>query len=708
MARILVVEDESVAVWYLQEALEKLGHQVVGCAMSGEEALQEAKQTQPDLVLMDIRLQGEMDGIAAAQQINLCLDIPVVFLTAYADDSTLTRAIATNPYGYLVKPFQEREVHTTIEIALRRHRLDKRSEETKQWFVNTFDSIGDAAIATNRDGDIIYMNPAAESLTGWLQQEAVGQAATTVLKLIDARTRQEIHNPVIQAIQEDAPVSLPENTLLCTKDGVEIPIRDTATPIRNSNGETIGSVLVFQNDTCRQQALVEIQQRNRALELTQVNLIARLQERTVQLQQALASTQILKRVVAQVDEGVTHIQILQTIISELGRVLEADYCWVALYHDNHTIAIISCEYIAGDVHTNPSAIGVEVNMQNFPDFYKPLLQNLCWLFPPLELLPPSYKPFLTTDSQLLICPLINEEQVIGEVGIMSTHKSRWSGLQADILSQVVSQCAAVLNQAHSSQITHDSLRNLKLLNELKDDFISSVSRELCNPLTNIRIAVEMIERLIHSLHSADNQTATSPHRQSLWQKLEQYLQIVREEWKREFDLVSNLLNFQSLESLTEEALPFSPINLKQWLPEIINCFSEQAVRQGQILSCDISPQLSTIISHEPSLRRIIAELLTNACKHSPPDSWIALKADIQERSTVIQVTNTGVTIPPDQFHRIFEPFYQLTCHNLWNLSGTGLGLALVKKLVHLLGGDIQVSSQTGETTFIVTLYSNPK
>lgn len=703
MAKILVVEDESVAAWYLQEALENLGHQVVASAISGEEALEFVDETRPDLVLMDIRLQGDIDGIAAAQQIHSRFEVPIVYLTAHADDATLERAIATNPYGYLVKPFQEREVHTTIEIALRRHRLDKRSEETKQWFVNTFDSIGDAAIATDCNGNIIYINPAAESLTGWLQQEALGQAATKVLKLIDGQTHKEIQNPVIQAIQDDAPVSLPDNCLLCTKNGTEIPIRDTATPIKNSNGETIGSVLVFQDDTWRQQALLEIQQRNRSLELTQVNLIARLQERTVQLQQALASTQILKRVVAQVDEGVTHIQILQTIISELGRVLEADYCWVALYHENHTIATISCEYTPGGLQSNDSPIGVRVNMQSFPDFYKPLVQNICWLFPPLELLPPSYHVFLTTDSQLLICPLMNEEQVIGEVGVMSAEKFRWSGVQADILAQVVSQCAALLHQSHSYQIAQDSVRNLKLLNELKNEFLSSLSRELCNPLTNIRIAVEMMQRLIHSLR-ADRQTAISPHRQSLWQKLEQYLQVIREEWQREFDLVSDLLNFQSLESLTGEALPFSPIDLKQWLPEIVNRFSEQAVRQGQILSCDISPDLSPLISHEPSLRRIITELLTNACKHSPPDSWIAIKADVQGKSVLIKITNTGVMIPPDQLHRIFEPFYRLTRHNLWNLSGTGLGLALVKKLVQVLGGEIQVSSQTGETAFTVSLY----
>ncbi|HEY9708725.1 MAG TPA: response regulator, partial [Oculatellaceae cyanobacterium] len=219
MARILVVEDESVAAWYLQEALENLGHQVVANAVSGEEALEEVDQTQPDLVLMDIRIQGDIDGIGVAQQIRSRFDIPVVYLTAHADDSTLKRAIATNPFGYLVKPFQEREVHTTIEIALRRHQLEKRSEDTKQWFINTFDSIDNATIATDRDGNITFMNPAAEALTGWSQQEVIGKAASTVVKIIDVATLSEIENPFLQVMQEGVPLNLPQDCLLRSKDG---------------------------------------------------------------------------------------------------------------------------------------------------------------------------------------------------------------------------------------------------------------------------------------------------------------------------------------------------------------------------------------------------------------------------------------------------------------------------------------------------------
>lgn len=705
MARILVVEDESVAAWYLQEALENLGHQVVANAMSGEEALQEAGETQPDLVLMDIRLQGDIDGIAAAQQIRSRFDIPVVYLTAHADDSTLKRAIATNPFGYLVKPFQEREVHTTIEIALRRHQLEKHSEDTKQWFVNTFDSIDNATIATNRDGNIIFMNPAAEALTGWSQQEVIGKAATTVVKIIDVATLNEIENPLLQVMREGAPLSLPQDCLLLTKDGMEVPIADTASPIRNNSGEIIGSVLVFQDVTLHQEARSEIEERNFTLELREISLVAQLQERTVQLQQALACIQLLKDVMERVPESSTQIQTLQTIISQLGRVLKADYCCVALYSINHILATISCEHIADEALNHcPSGLGVQIDMQRFPDFYRPLLQREYWLSPPLEFLPAPYQVLLKSDGQILSCPLFDGELVIGEVTLLSTDNAPWSQLQAELISQVISQCTVVLRQAHSYKSAQEEIRDEKVLNRLKDHFVSVVSRDLFTPIANMRMAVELLSSLVTSLQRADQETETPLNRQPFWQQLEHYLQVLREEWQQESNLIGDLLNFQNLNLETlSEPLPFYPIDFQQWLPKLVNRFWEPSVRQRQVLSCQVSLELPSIVSHEPSLERIVTELLANACKFSPPDSRIAVTAQGEGEKVVIKVTNTGVTIAPEEFNRIFEPFYQIPNPSRLN-GGTGLGLALVKKLVQLLNGDIQVHSVADETTFTVTLF----
>ena len=129
-------------------------------------------ETLLDLVLMDIVLEGDMDGVKAAEHIRNHFDIPVVYLTAYSDDTTLQRAKITEPYGYILKPFQERELYTTIEMALYKHKMERKLKENEQWLATTLKSIGDAVIATDTKGFVTFMNPVAEVLTGWKQEEA--------------------------------------------------------------------------------------------------------------------------------------------------------------------------------------------------------------------------------------------------------------------------------------------------------------------------------------------------------------------------------------------------------------------------------------------------------------------------------------------------------------------------------------------------------
>jgi CheY-like chemotaxis protein len=123
-AQILVVEDENIIATNIRLELTGMGYEVPAIASSGEEALQLVAETQPDLVLMDIVLKGNMDGIEVSEEIRDQYDIPVVFLTAYADDPTLRRAKITEPYGYLLKPYEEKELQTTIEIALHKHKTE--------------------------------------------------------------------------------------------------------------------------------------------------------------------------------------------------------------------------------------------------------------------------------------------------------------------------------------------------------------------------------------------------------------------------------------------------------------------------------------------------------------------------------------------------------------------------------------------------------
>ena len=131
MVKIVVVEDESIVAKDIKKRLQNLGYTVSAVVSSGEEALQEAKEN-PDIYLMDIVLKGDMDGITAAERIRTEYSIPIIYVTAYADEKTLGRAKITEPYGYILKPFEDRELHTAIEMALYKHEMEKKVKESQQ------------------------------------------------------------------------------------------------------------------------------------------------------------------------------------------------------------------------------------------------------------------------------------------------------------------------------------------------------------------------------------------------------------------------------------------------------------------------------------------------------------------------------------------------------------------------------------------------
>jgi putative two-component system response regulator len=132
IAKILIVEDERIISEDIKKRLQKLGYSVPSIARTGEEAVQKTKVLHPDLVLMDIVLEGEMDGIEAAAHIKSLCEIPIVYLTAYADQKTLERAKITEPYGYILKPFDDRDLHITIDIGLHKHRMERKLKETEE------------------------------------------------------------------------------------------------------------------------------------------------------------------------------------------------------------------------------------------------------------------------------------------------------------------------------------------------------------------------------------------------------------------------------------------------------------------------------------------------------------------------------------------------------------------------------------------------
>ena len=250
MAQILVVEDESIVAKDIQNILIKLGYSVPSVVHSAEEAVKKAAEDLPDLVLMDIVLKGAMDGVEAAEQIRARFGIPIVYLTAYADNDTLQRAKITGPFGYILKPFEEKNLEIAIEIALHTHMMEKKLEESRQWFETTLRSIGDTVIATDTSGCITFMNPVAEALTGWNLKSAMGKKLTEVVRGEGEEVNSFFKNFGVKALNDGLVMNLANYTFL-SKDGKETVTDACVSPIKDGRGYGIGVVWAFRDITER-------------------------------------------------------------------------------------------------------------------------------------------------------------------------------------------------------------------------------------------------------------------------------------------------------------------------------------------------------------------------------------------------------------------------------------------------------------------------
>ncbi|HYB99958.1 MAG TPA: GAF domain-containing protein [Candidatus Limnocylindrales bacterium] len=230
---ILVVEDENVVAMDLVSSLQKLGYPIAGVAASGEEAIDIAERVRPGLVLMDVNLRGVMDGIQAAQQIQDRFFIPVVYLTAYSDETTLERARVTHPFGYVLKPFEDREIEIAIHIAVFRHRLERALRDSQRRLDAILSSIGEAVVATDTQRCVTFLNRAAESLLGWKSERATGRRLADVLRLLPQ----------------------PDGTLRLARGNSEsCPVELVESPVTDSNAALTGYVTVVRDISERMRA----------------------------------------------------------------------------------------------------------------------------------------------------------------------------------------------------------------------------------------------------------------------------------------------------------------------------------------------------------------------------------------------------------------------------------------------------------------------
>lgn len=248
---IMVVEDERIAALELASCLSDLGYIVAAIVYSGQEAVRQAADVHPDLVLIDVWLEGEMNGLEAARRIRDALNIPVIYMTDGTEPIPPERAEIHDPLSSILKPCGERELHIAIEVALYRQQVDRKLQESEAWLLATLKSVSDAVIATDARGRVRFMNPVAQLLTGWPEREALGKDLGQVFRTVHGETRVPLESPAARALAQGTGTEASVNKVLIGRDEREVWIRDRSAPIQDDRGNVSGVVLVFRDATDR-------------------------------------------------------------------------------------------------------------------------------------------------------------------------------------------------------------------------------------------------------------------------------------------------------------------------------------------------------------------------------------------------------------------------------------------------------------------------
>ena len=256
--KVLIVEDEGIISMDMSMSLASMGYEVLGALPSGEEAVQFLETTIPDVILMDVQLSGDLDGIQTAEKINKKYNIPIIYISEHTDELTLSRAKITGPYGYVKKSFNYNELHTTIEMAVYKNEMQRKVVENEYLLNSTLDNIEDAVINVDNEGVIQYLN---ESAAAMLQLKP-GIAKNAVidrigLQLIKKNGRELIH-PYKKSRKKR--IGKEEYTLMNTASGKKIPVECSVNILYDSNRNVIGYVYLIQNIEARKK-IADIQSR---------------------------------------------------------------------------------------------------------------------------------------------------------------------------------------------------------------------------------------------------------------------------------------------------------------------------------------------------------------------------------------------------------------------------------------------------------------
>ncbi len=735
---ILIVEDQSIIAWDLSERLTHLGYDVRAIADNGDDAVQYAQELRPSLVFMDIILRGKEDGIQAAQRIQERMDIPIVFLTAHADTATIERAMRAAPYGYLVKPFDERDIRTTAEIAISRHRAALRSRLLEVAFQDAHLGI---VVLESDSKNVIYKNRPFARMFG---RPFVEPYPNEQLVLPTTESQKAARDKLMEAIQNSKPFTGDIEVL--RPDGSSFWDRIVLSLVRDG-GLTTHLLLQHTDITeekVRETTLFDLDRRLDDLRKSnahlsfQAQLHAALQTAPNMVEASAAGLRLIGEWVTATSAAAFDLRGSPMMIASWGE--PPSPVWPELAHITDRLVAPERAYLDMILPLQRMEMALiwrtarEDSLQERQSrLFELLAEHLerglehWWMERQLRetehrralVYQHAFHAVISTDGDgrvaeynaaaahllglhpgsvgasvlqyLLVgmdftelcarahheCPatLPDGQKVVVEIAVVRTNAPVWTFFVQDITAR------------HNAQAAMEAARNSALeADQAKSEFLASMSHEIRTPLNAV---LGMADIALHSSSPAEIRAC---------------LERIQHNGDALLGLLNGVLDFSKINAGQLE-LEERSYDIWDLVGAVAEGLASRAYQKGLEIRALVNPEVpGHLVGDQQRLRQVLVNLLSNAIKFTDRGS-VELAVDLSAESTprlVIQIRDTGIGISAADQEQLFNRFFR--AERTRSYAGTGLGLTISRSLVLQMGGEITVESARGVgTTFRVFL-----
>lgn len=668
--RILIVENEGLVGCDMATTLGTLGYDVVGICNSGEDALERFDDLHPDLVLMDVHLAGQLDGIDTARLLRERGQVAVVYVTACADLETVARARETQPHGYLLKPFNEDELRLTVEVAATRYLEEVERKRREHSYFEAFQSLADGVIAADLAGVVVFMNPAASRITGWSADEAVGRSLNEVFRIFMPGGEQaEIQ------LADESGQSGERTVWLTSRFGDRVPIQDRTAALRDQRNSLTGLIILFRK--LAPPSVVETQAAVAASAIVSGGVVAEAHAAGLEesggvdspVEPSSTGSQVLSEggihAVSAVSPASLPVEPLPPAPVAAPAPTQAPLIDVVESISDPLVALDGRWRI---IYANGSALGL------FENTRKNLLGVPFW-----DLLPATTRD---AHHEALAHALLHREPVNREIYFEA--KQTWLEFRGYPFGEGLLLLIKDITARHEEAERRSRMDRLESLGLLARGFAHDFNNLLTVLLGNLSLA-EMRLR---------GNTERIPE-----------LQTAKQATLQAQNLVQQLLTF---------ARGGAPIKRQTHLEELINNFFQNHSRANRIqYVVNVQPGIPSVAIDPAQIRRLFGNLIRNAEQSMPNGGEIAVHcfapdpsemfpneivpdAPTQPTGIVIEVQDSGEGIAPEHLPHIFEPYFSTRKAD----NATGLGLTVCESIAKAHGGSISVRSEMGRGTSV--------